>query len=226
MPPPPARGRPCWCARRWRRSTACARCSRPAGRGILAPAGVDSRLPAAVRRSPRAANPGAGHHLRHRQMEAGGMRSITASALQAEGLKKHYGERAAVADVSLSMRPGEIIRRRFGLEADFDLVIGGRPPSPEPPPKQPAYATFSNNTFAFPSTTSFASCCGFERATAVIPCTKSNTLSGGRPSSASTVSAIRRVSTFENPRWRRKSWRSSSVLATIFSRRCRRSSPG
>lgn len=63
----------------------------------------------------------------------------------------------------------------------------------------------SNNTFAFPSITNRASCCGFERATAVIPCTKSKTLSGGRPSSASTVSTIRPVSAFENPRLRRKS---------------------
>ena len=39
-----------------------------------------------------------------------------------------------------------------------------------------------------------ASCCGLSRATAVMPWTKSKTLSGGRPSSASTASMIRPVS--------------------------------
>ena len=51
-----------------------------------------------------------------------------------------------------------------------------------------------------------------------MPCTKSKTLSGLRPSSASTVSMIFAVSAFEKPRLRRNSLRSSSVRATIFSR--------
>ena len=81
--------------------------------------------------------------------------------------------------------------------------------------------TRSSNAFALPSITSRASCCGFDRATAVMPCTKSKTLSGGRPSSARTVSTIRPVSAFENPRFLRKSCRSSSDRATIFSRAAR-----
>lgn len=76
----------------------------------------------------------------------------------------------------------------------------------------------ANSAFVFPSITSRASYCGFDRATALIPCTKSNTLSGGRPSSARTVATIRPVSAFENPRLRRKSCLSSSDRATIFSR--------
>ena len=51
-----------------------------------------------------------------------------------------------------------------------------------------ACATISSNAFAFPYITNRASCCGFDRATAVIDCTKSKTVSGRRPSSASTVS--------------------------------------
>ena len=47
------------------------------------------------------------------------------------------------------------------------------------------------------------------------------TLSDGRPSSARTVSTVRPVSTFENPRLRRKYFRSSSDRATIFSRAAR-----
>ena len=55
-------------------------------------------------------------------------------------------------------------------------------------------------------------------ATAVMPCTKSKMLSGGRPSSTSTASMILAVSPFEKPRRRRKSLRSSSVRATMRSR--------
>ena len=56
------------------------------------------------------------------------------------------------------------------------------------------------------------------RAIAVMPCTKSKTLSGFRLSSASTVSMILAVSAFENPRLRKNSVRSSSVRATICAR--------
>ena len=53
---------------------------------------------------------------------------------------------------------------------------------------------------------------------AVMPCTKSNTDSGGRPSSSKTVSMILAVSGFEKPRRRRNSERSSSERATILRR--------
>lgn len=56
------------------------------------------------------------------------------------------------------------------------------------------------------------------RAIAVMPCTKSKTLSGFRLSSASTVSMILAVSAFENPRLRKNSARSSSARATICAR--------
>tara|TARA_Y100001933_G_C18698871_1_gene438173 strand:+ start:205 stop:513 length:309 start_codon:yes stop_codon:yes gene_type:complete len=79
-------------------------------------------------------------------------------------------------------------------------------------------ATFSNNTFAFPSITNRASCSGFDRATAVISCTKSKTLSGGRPSSASIVSTIRPASAFENPRLREASPDDPGQTARRFSR--------
>jgi hypothetical protein len=53
----------------------------------------------------------------------------------------------------------------------------------------------------------------------LIPCTKSNTLSGGRPSSCNTVSMIFTVPALENPRSRGKPSRSSSLQAlTICSR--------
>src|SRR5450631_4065823 len=51
-----------------------------------------------------------------------------------------------------------------------------------------------------------------------MPCTKSNRLSGGRPSSCNTVSMIFAVSDLENPRLRKNPSRSSSVRATIRSR--------
>ncbi len=79
----------------------------------------------------------------------------------------------------------------------------------------------SSNAFARVSIARRASCCGLDRATAVMPCTKSNTLSGGRPSSARTVSTIFAVSAFEKPRFFRKLARSSSLRATIFSRAAR-----
>ena len=66
-----------------------------------------------------------------------------------------------------------------------------------------------------------ASFCGLDRATAVMPWMKSKTLSGGRPSSARTVSTILAVSAFEKPRLRTKSVRSSSVHATMRSRAVR-----
>lgn len=61
-------------------------------------------------------------------------------------------------------------------------------------------AARSRNVLARVCMASRASCCGFDRATAVMPCTKSSTLSGGRPSSARTVSTIFAISAFEKPR--------------------------
>src|SRR5579871_6790967 len=79
-------------------------------------------------------------------------------------------------------------------------------------------AARSRSFFAFASMSRRTSWCDFSRATAVMPCTKSKMLSGGRPSSVSTASMILPVSALENPRRRRNSVRSSSLCATIRSR--------
>ena len=76
----------------------------------------------------------------------------------------------------------------------------------------------SSSFLALPSSSRRLSWWGFERATAVMPCTKSYRLSGGCPSSAITVWMIFVVSAFEKPRRRRKVSRSSSLRATMRSR--------
>ena len=62
----------------------------------------------------------------------------------------------------------------------------------------------SNSSFALPSSSNLASWCGRLRARAVMPCTKSNTLSGGWPSSLKTALMTFAVSDLLNPRLRRK----------------------